>query len=81
MSESKGGTRLVARATGKVQLADAKYRATLRTGHHDLIADEGPHEGGADAGPTPFGYVLAGLAACTTITLRMYAERKNWPLT
>lgn len=77
----KGGTRLVARATGNVKLADAKYRAVLRAGHHDLIADEGPHEGGADAGPTPFGYVLAGLAACTTITLRMYAERKGWPLT
>jgi len=81
MSEQKGGTRLVARATGKVQLADAKYRATLRAGHHDLIADESTGAGGQDAGPSPFGYVLAGLAACTTITLRMYAEHKNWPLT
>jgi putative redox protein len=81
-NESKAGVaRLVARASGNVNLADAKYRATLRAGHHDLIADEGLHEGGADAGPTPFGYLLAGLAACTTITLRMYAERKNWPLT
>ena len=81
MSEQKGGTRLVARATGNVKLADAKYRASLRAGHHDLVADESVSAGGRDAGPSPFGYVLAGLAACTTITLRMYAERKSWPLT
>lgn len=73
------GTRLVARAQAK--LAQARYRTDIRAGHHDLVADEGPHEGGADAGPTPFGLVLAGLGACTAITLRMYAERKTWPLT
>jgi len=73
------GTRLVAHARAK--LAQARYRTDIRTGHHDIVADEGPHEGGADAGPTPFGLVLAGLGACTAITLRMYAERKNWPLT
>jgi len=73
------GTRLVARARAK--LAEARYRTDIRAGHHDLVADEGPHEGGADAGPTPFGLVLAGLGACTAITLRMYAERKSWPLT
>jgi len=73
------GTRLVALARAK--LAQARYRTDIRAGHHDIVADEGPHEGGADAGPTPFGLVLAGLGACTAITLRMYAERKNWPLT
>jgi putative redox protein len=73
------GTRLVAHARAK--LAQARYRTDIRAGHHDIVADEGPHEGGADAGPTPFGLVLAGLGACTAITLRMYAERKNWPLT
>ncbi len=76
---SEGGTRLVARAGAK--LAGARYRTDIRVGHHTLIADESVNAGGADAGPSPFGLVLAGLGACTAITLRMYAERKAWPLT
>jgi len=79
MSEKAEGPRLVARASAK--LAEARYRTDIRTGHHALIADESVSAGGADAGPPPFGFVLAGLGACTAITLRMYAERKAWPLT
>ncbi len=79
MSEQHEGTRLVARASAK--LAEARYRTDIRAGHHGLIADESVAAGGADAGASPFGLVLAGLGACTAITLRMYAERKAWKLT
>ena len=55
------------------------WATNLHTHGHDLVADEVPPHGG-DKGPTPFGYMLSGLAACTNITLRMYADRKGWPL-
>jgi putative redox protein len=54
------------------------YQVSIDVGGHALIADEPPALGGTDAGPSPFGLVLAGLVACTSITLRMYAERKGW---
>jgi putative redox protein len=56
------------------------YVTAIRTGRHDLVADEHPAQGGTDAGPAPFALLLAGLAACTSITLTMYAERKGWDL-
>jgi putative redox protein len=57
------------------------YAVRIRTGHHDLVGDEPHDNGGADAGPSPFGLLLASLGSCTAITLRMYAERKSWKLT
>jgi putative redox protein len=59
---------------------DPNYRQSLRCGRHEMLADERPARGGADAGPMPFEYLLAGLGACTSITLRMYAERKGWDI-
>ncbi len=60
--------------------AGPAYLTALHADHHDLTADEGVHGGGAGAAPSPFGLLLSGLGACTAITLRMYAERKGWPL-
>jgi len=57
------------------------WATSIRSGRNEIVADEGPTGGGEGAGPTPFGLLLGGLAACTNITLRMYADRKGWPLT
>jgi putative redox protein len=61
-------------------LGAARYAVELRIGHHRLIADEPASSGGGDAGVSPFGLLLSSLGACTAITLRMYADRKGWPL-
>ncbi|MEM9668838.1 MAG: bifunctional alpha/beta hydrolase/OsmC family protein [Pseudomonadota bacterium] len=57
-----------------------KYQASIQVGQHRIIADEPASFGGADTGPSPYELVSAGLGACTTMTLRMYAERKSWPV-
>jgi uncharacterized OsmC-like protein len=55
------------------------YTQQITAGHHQLASDE-PQPIGADAGPTPYDLVLAALGACTSMTVRMYANRKGWPL-
>ena len=47
---------------------------------HDLVGDEPVEDGGADLGPPPFALLLAGLGSCTAMTLRLYADLKEWPL-
>ncbi|WP_207477924.1 OsmC family protein [Arenibaculum pallidiluteum] len=70
----------MAHTTVKAEIGTQRYRVSLDAGSHALVADEPPALGGGGTGPGPFDLVLAGLAACTAITLRMYAERKELPL-
>ena len=67
-------------ARAHAEIGGVRYLTRIKAGHHELTADEGPGLGGADAGPAPYELLLAGLGACTAITLKMYAERKDWPL-
>jgi putative redox protein len=67
-------------ATATVTSEEKPYGVRIDAGGHALRGDEPADHGGADTGPAPFGLLLSGLGACTAITLRMYAERKNWPL-
>jgi putative redox protein len=67
-------------AAAHLDSGTALYAQTLRLGKHTLTADEPAALGGADAGPAPYALMLGALAACTSITLRMYADRKGWTL-
>ena len=55
-------------------------RQTISVGPHQLLSDEPKGAGGNDQGPDPYELLLAALGSCTNMTLRMYAERKGWPL-
>ena len=61
-------------------IGPAGFRTDVSAGRHSMIADEPVAVGGTDIGPTPYDFLLASLAGCTLITLRMYADRKQWPL-
>ncbi len=69
-------------ADGTVVVAEnrrGRFGQDVTVGRHTLLADE-PAPIGEDTGPSPYDLVLAGLGACTSMTLRMYADRKKWPL-
>ncbi len=63
-----------------VNSSSPAYVQNISIGPHALLADEPPEAGGADTGPNPYEFVMAALGACTSMTVRMYAERRNWPL-
>lgn len=68
------------KARAVVRTGRAHYRTDIVADGHALVADEPAPLGGTDAGPSPYGYLAAALGSCTTITLRLYADRKGWPL-
>lgn len=63
-----------------VETGRGKFQLQLRTGKHHLLADEPDSFGGLDSGPSPFQLLGAALASCMTMTVRLYADRKGWPV-
>ncbi len=59
---------------------EGKFSQRVVAGHHVIRADEPVPVGGMDTGPSPYDLVLAGLGACTSMTMRMYADLKGFPL-
>jgi putative redox protein len=73
---SSEGEQLVAH----LNILEDNFTTSIQTKKHSFIADEPENVGGDDFGPSPYDFLSAGLAACTVMTLKLYAERKKWDL-
>ncbi len=71
--ESSEGTVIV------IESGSGTFTQRITAGRHELMSDE-PRPVGDDAGPTPYDLLLAALGSCTSMTVRMYAKRRDWPL-
>jgi putative redox protein len=67
-------------STVVVRSTPTNWRVNILAGGHELVADEPVELGGTDSGPDPYALLLGALGACTAMTVRMYAQRKKWPL-
>lgn len=70
----KGKSKVIARTNY------GSFTTELKAGNHHLTADEPDSVGGLDLGPTPYDLLSSALAACTSMTIQMYAKRKEWPI-
>ena len=64
-----------------VESGEGRFAQRLLDGRHRLLADEPVDAGGDDRGPGPYELLLMALGACTAMTVRLYVDRKKWPLT
>jgi putative redox protein len=63
-----------------VQGSGKNFVQQITTGKHRLVSDEPAKAGGTDSGPGPYDLLLAALGSCTSMTVGLYARRKQWPL-
>ena len=61
-------------------LGEEGFTTQMRAGKHYFVSDEPEKSGGKDFGPSPYDFLSAALAACTSMTIQMYVRRKKWPL-
>jgi uncharacterized OsmC-like protein len=74
-------TQANSRTADVVVRGDARsFEQKIAVGRHNLVADEPVSAGGTDAGPDPYDYLLASLGVCTSMTVGLYARRKQFPL-
>lgn len=64
----------------ETQFGSGAYEQRITVGSHHLLSDVDTSKGGSDSSPSPHEYLAAALAACTGMTLKMYASRKSWGL-
>jgi len=78
MTDNNAATDPIIPVTAVIQ--EVPYRVSLSDGAHEWAGDEPTSVGGLDTAPSPVSLLLSSLGACTSITVKMYAARKAWPL-